>query len=146
MGSAFRTADAAGAAHLYLCGMSAHPPHTKIEKTALGAEATVPWTYFERTRDCLGFLADQNIARVAIELTDEAVPLPEFVWPSPVAVVFGHEVTGITEKTVVRCDDVVRIPMYGRKNSLNVATAIGIVLYDILAKWDAAAPAKTGNR
>lgn len=135
VGSAFRTADAAGVRHIHLCGMSAHPPHAKVHKTALGAEEWVPWTYYERTRDCLAHLADENIARVAIERTEQAVPLPDFNWPRPVAVVFGHEVTGIAEKTLVRCDEVIQIPMHGQKNSLNVATAIGIVLYDMLAKW-----------
>lgn len=135
IGSAFRTADAAGAARIYLCGMSAHPPHAKLAKTALGAENHVPWSYYEQTRDCLGHLADSGIARVAIELTEDAIPLPKFAWPKPVAVIFGHEVTGLHDKTVARCDYVVRIPMHGQKNSLNVATAIGIVLYDILGKW-----------
>ncbi len=138
VGSAFRTADAAGVEHIHLCGMCASPPHQKIQKTALGAEEFVPWSYYERTRDCLGLLADRGCTRVAIELTEEATPLPDFSWPTPVAIVFGHEVSGIVEKTVSRCDEVVRIPMHGHKNSLNVATAIGIVLYDILAKWNSA--------
>lgn len=135
VGSAFRTGDAAGIAHIHLCGMSAHPPHAKVHKTALGAEEWVPWTYYERTRDCLVRLADEGIARVAVERTEGAVPLGEVVWPRPVAVIFGHEVTGIPEKTLSRCDEVVQIPMYGQKNSLNVATAIGVVLYDVLGKW-----------
>lgn len=135
VGSAFRTADAAGIAHVHLCGMSAHPPHQKVGKTALGAEEWVPWTYYERTRDCLARLADEGVARLAVERTDNAVPLGRVAWPRPVAVIFGHEVTGIPEKTLARCDEVVQIPMHGHKNSLNVATAIGVVLYDILGKW-----------
>lgn len=135
VGSAFRTADAVGAAHVHLCGMSAHPPHAKVHKTALGAEEWVPWTYHERTRDCLAKLADQGIVRVAVERTGDAVCLDQFAWPKPVVVVFGHEVTGIPDKTLARCDEVVQIPMHGHKNSLNVATAIGVILYDILGKW-----------
>jgi tRNA G18 (ribose-2'-O)-methylase SpoU len=138
VGSAFRTADAAGIQHIHLCGMSAHPPHAKVHKTALGAEEWVPWTYYERTRDCLVRLADEGIARVAIERSEHAVPMRQFVWPRPVAVVFGHEVTGIHDKTLDRCDEVVHIPMYGQKNSLNVATVIGIVLYDVVDKWSEA--------
>lgn len=137
VGSAFRTADAAGIAHVHLCGMSAHPPHAKVHKTALGAEESVPWTYYERTRDCLVRLADENVTRIAVERTDDAVPLPGFTWPRPVAVIFGHEITGIAEKTLARCDEVVQIPMHGHKNSLNVATAIGVVLYDVLRQWSA---------
>ncbi len=132
VGSIFRTADAGAAAHIHLCGMSAHPPHIKLAKTALGAFDYVPWTYHERTADALDQLGRDGIVRVAIEVTPGAVPLHEFAWPRPVAIVFGNEVTGIDERVLSHCDAVVKIPMHGHKNSMNVATAFGIVLYHVL--------------
>lgn len=139
VGSIFRTADAAAVEHIHLTGMSAHPPHVKLEKTALGALDYVPWTYHERTRDALERLAADGIPRVAIEVTDRAVPLHAFDWPRPVAIMFGNEVTGIHPRNLARCEAVVKIPMAGYKNSMNVATAAGVVLYHILHRWNALA-------
>lgn len=137
VGSIFRTADAGAVSHLHLCGMTAHPPHRKLEKTALGAFDYVPWTYYERNVDAVEGLKTQGILTVAVEITDDAVPLAEFVWPQPVAIVLGNEVTGVAARVLKRCDAVVAIPMHGYKNSINVATAFGIVLYDILGRWRA---------
>ncbi len=135
VGSIFRTADAGGAAHLHLCGMTAHPPHKKLEKTALGAFEYVPWTYYERNRDCVDALKAQGIPVVAIEVTDDAVVMEDFTWPQPVAIVLGNEVNGVNERVLRRADAVVQIPMFGYKNSINVATAFGIVLYDVVRQW-----------
>lgn len=137
VGSIFRTADAGAVAHIHLCGMTAHPPHKKLEKTALGAFEYVPWTYYERTKDCLGTLREASIPIIGLEVTEDAVSMTHFDWPQPVAIVFGNEVTGISEKNLARCDQVVQIPMQGFKNSINVATAFGIVLYTILDRWHA---------
>lgn len=137
VGSMFRTGDGAAVAHIHLCGMSAHPPHKKLEKTALGAFDYVPWTYHERTRDCLAGLRAEGIPIVAVEVTPGAVDYTRFEWPQPVAIVFGHEVNGINERTLACCDAVVKIPMHGHKNSMNVATAFGVVLYGILQRWGA---------
>lgn len=135
VGSAFRTADAAAIQHIHLCGMSAHPPHRKIEKTALGAFEYVPWTYYERTSDALDALEHQRIPIVGVEVIPGAIPHTTFQWPQPVAVIFGNEVTGINPKTLARCQSAVCIPMQGFKNSINVATALGIVLFEILRQW-----------
>lgn len=135
VGSIFRTSDAGTVAHIHLCGMAAHPPHKKLEKTALGAFEYVPWTYYERVKDCLAALKAQGIPVVAIEVADGARDMHDFDWPRPVAIMFGNEVNGIHERNLKRCDHVVKIPMHGYKNSINVATAFGIVLYDILGKW-----------
>ena len=135
VGSIFRTSDAGAVAHLHLCGMTAHPPHKKLEKTALGAFEYLPWTYYERNRDCVDALHKQDIPVVAIEITDEAVSMEDFVWPKPVAIVLGNEVNGVNHRVLSRADAVVKIPMHGYKNSINVATAYGIVLYDILGQW-----------
>ena len=137
VGSIFRTSDAGAVAHIHLCGMSAHPPHRKIEKTSLGAFEYVPWTYYERTADALDGLRLQGIPTVAIEVTEAAVPHVAFKFPKPVAIVFGNEVTGINEKVLSRCDFAVCIPMCGYKNSINVATAFGVILYEVLRQWDA---------
>jgi 23S rRNA (guanosine2251-2'-O)-methyltransferase len=137
VGSMFRTSDAAAVEHLHLCGMTAHPPHTKLEKTALGAFEYVPWTYHERTTDCLKALGDAGIHRVGIEVTDGAQSLMEVDWQRPTAVVFGNEVTGINDRVLRRCDSVVQIPMLGYKNSMNVATAFGVVVFEILRSWNA---------
>lgn len=134
VGSMFRTSDATAVEHLHLCGMSAHPPHKKLEKTALGAFEYVPWTYYERTLDCLELLKSRGIPIVAVETAPGAVSIEEYEWPSPVAIVFGNEVNGIGEKTLKRCDATVSIPMRGHKNSLNVATVCGIVLYHALLR------------
>lgn len=136
VGSIFRTSDAASVEHIHLCGMSAHPPHRKIEKTSLGAFEYVPWTYYERTSDALDHLREKGIPIAAVETTENAVPHTLFRWPKPVAVVFGNEVTGINEKTLGRCDTVVCIPMHGYKNSINVATAFGVILYEIVRQWE----------
>lgn len=135
VGSIFRTSDAGAVEHIHLCGMTAHPPHKKLEKTALGAFEYVPWSYHERTTDCLRQLGNKGIKRVAIEVANDAVSMSSFDWPEPVAVVFGNEVTGINDRVLKHCDTVVRIPMLGYKNSMNVATAYGVVLYDILREW-----------
>lgn len=137
VGSIFRTADAGAVEHIHLCGMCAHPPHKKLEKTALGAFEYVPWSYHERTKDVLDELGNAGITRVAIEVTDSAESLMEFAWPQPVAIVFGNEVTGINDGVLRRCDAVVKIPMQGHKNSMNVATAFGVVLFEVLRRWGA---------
>ncbi len=134
VGSIFRTSDAGAVAHIHLCGMTAHPPHKKLEKTALGAFAYVPWTYYERTKDALKGLQAEGIPIVGIEVTDDAKTMGDFDWPEEVAIVMGNEVTGIHARNIKRCDHVLKIPMFGYKNSINVATAYGIVLYDYLAQ------------
>ncbi len=137
VGSIFRTSDAGAVEHIHLCGMSAHPPHKKLEKTALGAFEYVPWTYHERTTDALEALGENGLLRVAVEVTENSASVMDFEWPSPVAIVFGNEVTGINDRVLQACDATVRIPMHGYKNSMNVATAFGIVLYEVLRRWKA---------
>ncbi|MBI1320689.1 MAG: TrmH family RNA methyltransferase [Candidatus Hydrogenedens sp.] len=135
VGSFFRTADACAIECLHLCGMSAHPPHVKLAKTALGAFDYVPWKYYERTKDCIAGLREAGIPVIGIEVSERAVDMDAFTWPEPVAVIFGNEVNGISDNNLARCDHVVQIPMHGYKNSMNVATAFGVVLYHIITAW-----------
>lgn len=140
VGSIFRTADACALQHIHLCGMSAHPPHRKLEKTALGAFDYVPWTYYERTGDAIAALHARGLPVLAVEVAPGAIAHTTCQWPKPAAVVFGNEVSGINEKTLAQCDGIIKIPMQGYKNSINVATAFGIILYEVLRQWNALPP------
>jgi 23S rRNA (guanosine2251-2'-O)-methyltransferase len=135
VGSIFRTADAGVVEHIHLCGMTAFPPNRKLAKTALGAFDYVPWSYHERTERAICILAERGIPIVGIETLEMTVSHLEFDWPKPVAIVFGHEVQGVAPDILARCTAVVRIPMYGFKNSINVATAFGVILYEIVRRW-----------
>ena len=138
VGSIFRTSDAGAVAHIHLCGMSTHPPNVKLAKTALGAFDYVPWTYYKETPRALERLKLEGIPCAAIEVADDAIPHTTFDWPKPVAIVFGNEVAGIRPEILAQCDATVCIPMRGYKNSINVATAFGVVLYEVLRRWGAA--------
>jgi 23S rRNA (guanosine2251-2'-O)-methyltransferase len=137
VGSIFRTSDAGAVGHIHLCGMTAYPPNDKLAKTALGAFDYVPWTYYRDTVQAVERLRAEGIPVVAAEVGDDAQSLYSFSWPRPVAVVFGHEVRGIRPEVLQRCDAKVCIPMHGYKNTINVATAFGIVLYEVLRAWQA---------
>lgn len=134
-GSMFRTADAVAAQHVHLCGMTAYPPNAKLAKTALGAFDYVPWTRYPRTADAVAALRDQGVTIVAVEVAPEAVSYTEYAWPQPAAVIFGNEVTGIAPETLALADAVVRVPMRGYKNTINVATAFGVVVYEVIRRW-----------
>ena len=130
VGAFFRTADAVGLSRLYLSGFTGSPPSRQIAKTALGSEQSVPWARAEP----LALIDDRRSAgweTVAIETVDDAVDLFDWQPRFPVLVVFGHEVEGLSADIVHRCDTRVRIPMAGMKRSLNVATAGGVVLYEL---------------
>jgi tRNA G18 (ribose-2'-O)-methylase SpoU len=133
VGAFFRTADAVGLSHLYLCGFTGSPPSKQIAKTALGSELSVPW----QRADALALVDDRRLAgweTVAIETVEDAIDLFDWRPRFPVLVVFGHEVDGLPADIVQRCDTRVRIPMVGMKRSLNVATAGGVVLYELFRK------------
>jgi tRNA G18 (ribose-2'-O)-methylase SpoU len=137
VGSIFRTSDAGAVEHVHLCGMSAYPPNEKLAKTALGAFDYVPWTYHRDTVQAVQGLQGAGVPVVAIEVVDDAHSLYGFEWSKPTAIVFGHEVRGIRPEVLRICDARVQIPMHGFKNTINVATAFGIVMYEILRSWKA---------
>jgi tRNA G18 (ribose-2'-O)-methylase SpoU len=141
VGAFFRTADAAGVEKLLLAGITSYPPKNGIRKTALGAEETVPWEHAWDPLPMLDRLRARGFELAAIETSMHAVDLFDWTPAFPVCIVFGHETDGIRPEVSERCDTHVRIPMLGRKHSLNVATAGGVVLYELLRKFRALRPA-----
>ena len=135
VGAFFRTADAAGCEKLHLCGITGRPPERAIAKTALGAEETVPWEHHEDARNLVRRLRAGNYEIAAVETSVHAVDLFDWQPVFPVCILFGHEVDGLRPELLDLCDTHVRIPMLGRKHSLNVATAGGVVIYELLRKY-----------
>lgn len=135
VGAFFRTADGAGVREVVLSGITARPPRKEIAKTALGAEDMVPWRGVD---DLPGWMTDwarDGGHLVGVETTATAVDLYEWAPQWPLALVFGHEVDGLPVDVLARCDVHVRVPMLGQKRSLNVATAGGVVMYEVLRRW-----------
>ena len=139
VGSFFRTADAASVERLYLCGITAQPPKKAIAKTALGAEETVPWEHAWEALPLVEAIRGRGYEIAAVETSVHAVDLFDWTPRFPVCMIFGHEVEGIHPALSARCDTHVRIPMLGTKHSLNVATAGGVVIYELLRKYRALA-------
>jgi 23S rRNA (guanosine2251-2'-O)-methyltransferase len=135
VGSFFRTGDAAGIERLYLCGITGHPPHRSLKKTALGSEERVAWAHTWHAADVLGSLHARGYEIAAIETSVHSVDLFDWKPRFPVCVMFGHEVDGIQAHLLENCDTHVRIPMFGTKHSLNVSTAGGVVIYELLRKY-----------
>lgn len=135
VGSFFRTADGVDLQELLLAGITAYPPKKQIAKTALGAEETVRWRHLPDPVQHLRELRESGVEIAAIETSVHAVDLFDWRPRFPVCVAFGHEVDGLRPEVMDLCDTHVRIPMRGRKHSLNVATAGGILLYELLRKY-----------
>jgi 23S rRNA (guanosine2251-2'-O)-methyltransferase len=135
VGSFFRTADAVALEMLLLTGITGAPPAPGIRKTALGAEETVRWEHSWEPAPLLDRLHAQGCQIAAIETTPHAVDLFDWNPAFPVCLVFGHEVDGIRPEVAQHCDVHIRIPMLGMKHSLNVATAGGVVLFELLRKY-----------
>jgi 23S rRNA (guanosine2251-2'-O)-methyltransferase len=132
VGSIFRLADAVRAAEVIPCGYTAFPPHHKLEQTSLGTTDSVPWRRFDDTAMALADLKSKGIKIVGVETARGASPYHRFEYAFPVALVLGNEALGISEPALKLCDAVVEIPVFGYKNSINVATAAAIVLYGAL--------------
>ena len=133
IGSVFRTSDAFLIEKIYLCGITAKPPHKDIHKTALGATESVSWTYVENTIDCITNLKGEGYECVAIEQTKNSVMLDKFkqTKATKIAVVFGNEVKGVQQAVIDKCNACIEIPQLGTKHSLNVSVSAGIVLWDL---------------
>ena len=134
VGSVFRTADAFLIEAIYIIGYSAKPPHKEIKKTALGAEETVSWKYFKTSSEAIADLKDQGLKIFAVEQTENSLKLQDiaFEQEEKIAVVFGNEVTGIEQSTIHLCDGCIEIPQLGMKHSLNIATAAGVVFWELV--------------
>lgn len=149
VGSVFRTCDAFRITAIYLCGITATPPHNEIHKTALGAENSVDWAYFPTATAAVERLKAEGFRTLAVEQAEGSTPLQHaFTEPissctphhsplpahasSPVAVVFGNEVKGVGQQVIDICDGCVEIPQFGTKHSMNVAVSVGMVLWEIV--------------
>jgi 23S rRNA (guanosine2251-2'-O)-methyltransferase len=135
VGSFFRTADAVGIEKLFLSGITGRPPSRQITKTALGAEETVRWVACDAPAELVEQMRGRGYEIAAVETSLRAVDLFDWQPGFPVCVLFGHEVDGLGPELLDLCDTNVRIPMLGIKHSLNVATAGGVVLYELLRKY-----------
>lgn len=136
VGSVFRTADAFLVEAIYLCGITGTPPHREIHKTALGATETVQWKYFSTTQHALDDLKSNSYKVIAIEQAEQAVMLNDFK-PSQdekYAFVFGNEVEGVSQQVIDVCNNVIEIPQFGTKHSLNIAVSAGVVIWDVFSK------------
>ena len=136
VGSVFRTSDAFLIQKIYLCGITATPPHKEIHKTALGATESVDWEYVEDTQTLIKQLKEEGVITLSIEQADESVMLDEFkAEPNKTyAVVFGNEVKGVQQEVVSKTDFCVEIPQVGTKHSLNISVSCGVVLWDLFQK------------
>lgn len=133
VGSVFRTADGAGVDKIYLGGITPAPPHSKISKVALGAENFVPHRTVKQTWRLLEQLKKDGVQIVGVEQTKKSVAYYKFKPKTDVALVMGSETQGLPESIIKRCDKLIDIPMHGKKESLNVATACGIVTFGLRA-------------
>ena len=136
VGSVFRTGDAFVIEALYLCGITSTPPHAEIHKTALGAENTIEWKYFEDTHDALNELKTKVYTVFAIEQAEGSTMLTELELDNTkkYAVVLGNEVKGVQQTVVDACDGCIEIPQFGTKHSLNVSVTGGIIIWEFFKK------------
>ncbi len=134
VGSVFRTADAFLIEAVYVIGYTAQPPHKEIKKTALGAEETVQWKYFKTSVEAIADLKINGYKIFSVEQTEGSMKLQDanFKAGEKIAIVFGNEVTGVEQSTIHLCDGCIEIPQLGMKHSLNIATAVGVVLWELV--------------
>jgi 23S rRNA (guanosine2251-2'-O)-methyltransferase len=132
VGSFFRTSDAFGISALYLCGITAIPPHKEIQKTAIGATESVDWHYYDKTTEAIQHLIQKGYHIIGVEHTDQSKSLVnlELSMTKSYALVFGNEVDGISEEVIGHLNEAVEIEQYGTKHSLNVAVCGGIVIHE----------------
>lgn len=136
VGSAFRTADAFALERIMLCGITARPPHREILKTAIGATQSMEWTYHEKTTEAVEQLKEEGYHVAAVEQAEGSTMLQDFTLPEgkKVALVFGNEVSGVSEEVMGMVDECIEVPQFGTKHSLNISVCIGIVVWDVFKK------------
>jgi len=136
IGSVFRTSDAFLIEKVYLCGITAKPPHKDIHKTALGATDSVDWEYVEEASSLVHKLKGEGILVASIEQAENSIQLQDFNPPKnkKIAVIFGNEVMGVQQEIVSNSDYCIEIPQFGTKHSLNISVSCGIVIWDLFNK------------
>lgn len=136
IGSVFRTSDALLIENVILCGITATPPNKDIHKTALDAEKSVPWKYFEETEEAVKELKESGYRVFAVEQVVNSIFLPDFIpeKDQKLALVFGNEVKGVQQSVIDLCHGAIEIPQYGTKHSFNISVSAGIVLWDLVYK------------
>ena len=141
VGSIFRTADAAGINKTYVCGYTPTPGDKKVIKTSLGAEKSVPWEYHKQTWRLMEKLKAGGVQIVALEQTKESIDYRKFKPRFPMALVVGNEIKGLSKRTLEYANKIIAIPMFGKKESLNVSVATGIAIYKIAEQKTASSAA-----
>ena len=134
VGSIFRTADAADVNKIFLCGITPTPPHSRISKVSLGAENSVAWEKYSQTWRLIEKLKKEKFQIISLEQSKKSVNYTKIRTSSKVALVLGNEINGVPKNILDRSDTVVEIPMSGKKESLNVAVAFGIIIFKIAEK------------
>ncbi|MBL6658130.1 MAG: RNA methyltransferase [Flavobacteriales bacterium] len=136
VGSIFRTSDAFLIEKVMLCGICPTPPKKEIRKTALGATESVDWEYFENTIDCIKSLSEDNFSILSVEQADNSIKLQNFEIDTSkkIALIFGNEVSGVSDDCIDLSNGVIEIPQHGTKHSFNVSVSAGIVLWDLAKK------------
>lgn len=139
VGAAFRTSDAFLVKKIFLCGITGKPPHREIQKTALGATDSVDWEHHESTLEVIKRLKKEGYEICALEQASHSTPLNKFTPKpgKPYAFIFGNEVFGVEEDVILAADQVLEIPQFGTKHSLNISVSIGITLWDMVSKTKA---------
>jgi tRNA G18 (ribose-2'-O)-methylase SpoU len=137
VGALFRTADAFLIEKIYLCGITAQPPHKDIRKTALGATESVAWEYVKDISVLIDKLKNQTLELIAIEQADNAISLHDYQpqLKQKTAMIFGNEVKGVSQKVIDLCDQVLEIPQFGTKHSLNISVSAGVCIWDYFSKF-----------
>ena len=136
VGSIFRTAECFGVTKIFCCGYTLTPNSSKLANTAMGTEKLIDWEYVKKTEAAIKILRENIIKIYALELTSQSKDINNFNFNSPVALILGNEALGISEKILDMCDDILFIPLFGNKNSLNVNVAMGIATQKIVSKWE----------
>jgi tRNA G18 (ribose-2'-O)-methylase SpoU len=137
VGSIFRTSDGAMVEKLYICGYTPYPPKKEVLKTALGSQASVDWEYIDNPSEIIKKLKSEGVRICALEQTDKSFPYYELSKEHlPLCIIIGNEITGVDQELIDMCDFSVEIPQYGIKQSLNVAVAYGITIFDLRRLFD----------
>ena len=141
IGSIFRTSDGFAVEKIFLCGITAQPPHREIEKTALGATQSIEWIYKEQVTDAIEDLKASGYKIIAVEQAEDSIMLTDYApqITDKYALIFGNEVQGVSEEAMAQIDDCIEIPQFGTKHSFNIVVSAGIVLWDFFSKLNSKA-------